>query len=100
MRVPISERILWRVLDFDPEENAGLIAPVPADWIVEAAMNGEPVPLARCDEEDAWRHRTRMVEVGGRLDGDEGENQAVPTSGVKQGKPASLPIIDDDDLPF
>ncbi len=67
-RIPIFERTVWRVLDIDSLKNEGMIAPIPAQWVVEAAMNGTPVPLARCDEKDAWRYRRNMVEVDGSLD--------------------------------
>ena len=55
-RIPISDRTLWRVLSFDSENNEGVIAPIPAQWMVEATMNDAPVPLARCDEKDAWQY--------------------------------------------
>ena len=96
-RVPIAEKILWRMLEFDFDENTGLIAPVPAPWLVEAAMNGEPVPLARCDEQDAWQFRNQMIEFP--PDSDIGGDAASTASDVRQQRPTSPPI-DDDDLPF
>ena len=100
-RIPISERILWKVLNFDPENNEGVIAPIQAQWLVEAAMNGEPVPLARCDEKDAWKYRTRMVEIAGSVDGEDCGTQAVAsTSDTPQEESPRAPLVDDDDLPF
>ena len=100
-RIPISERILWRVLNFDSENNEGVIAPIQAQRMVEAAMNGEPVPLAQCDEKDAWQYRTRMAELAGTLYGEDGGTQAVSsTPEIPQEEPQRAPILDDDDLPF
>ncbi len=98
-RIPISERAVWRVLQYDVENNTGLIAPVPADWIVEATMHGERVPLPKCNETDAWQYRMGLVEVGGRLDDGDRESRVAPTVDIEQENPARIPI-DDDDLPF
>ena len=96
-RIPISDRTLWLVLSFDSENNEGVIAPIPAQWMVEATMNDAPVPLARCDEKDAWHYRTRMV----KLDGKDGRRQTVAsTSDIRQGESPRRSLLDDDDLPF
>ena len=55
------------MLDFNVENNEGVIAPINPKWLVDAVMIGEPVPLGRCDKQDAWRYRRRMVEVAGTL---------------------------------
>ena len=62
-QTPSAQHVLWRLLEFDPSSGLGLIAPVPSDWLVEAILKGESVPLMRCEEEDAWRYRRRMVEL-------------------------------------
>ena len=100
-RIPISERCLWRVVNFDSENNQGVIAPIPAQWMVEATMNGEPVPLARCDEKDAWQYRRRMVEIAGTLDAEDGPRQTVASpSDIPHVEPPRTALLDDDDLPF
>ena len=56
---------LWRLLAFDTETNRGTIAPVRADWIIEAALSGDDMPLMGCEKQDLWRYRREMVEVEG-----------------------------------
>ena len=56
---------LWRLLEFDTKTNRGIIAPVRADWIIEAALDGDDMPLMGCEEQELWRHRREMVQVGG-----------------------------------
>ena len=63
VHTPSAEHVLWRLLEFDPGDAPGLIAPVRSDCLVEAVLNGESVPLMRCEEEDAWRYRRKMVEL-------------------------------------
>lgn len=99
-RVPISERTLWRVLNFDPGNNVGVIAPLQAQWMVEATMRGESVPLARCDERDAWRYRLEMFEIAGTLDGEGGGRETVAsTFNIPAEKPPPS-LLEDDDVPF
>ena len=54
---------LWRLLEFDTKTNRGVIAPVRADWVIEAALNGGDMPLMGCEEQDLWRYRREMVQV-------------------------------------
>ena len=63
VQTPSAQHVLWRLLEFDPGDGVGLIAPVRSDWLVEAVLKGESVPLMRCEEEDAWRYRRKMVEL-------------------------------------
>ena len=63
VQTPSAEHVLWRLLKFDPGAGLGLIAPVPLDWLVQAVLRGDSVPLMRCEEKDAWRHRREMVEL-------------------------------------
>lgn len=57
---PSAEHVLWRVLEFDRSDDLGFIAPVRSDWLVPAVLNGDSVPLMRCEEEDeSLPERTR-----------------------------------------
>lgn len=60
---PSREHLLWRLFLFDPGAGLGLIAPVRSDWLVQAVLNGDSMPLMRCEEEDAWRYRREMRKV-------------------------------------
>ena len=60
---PSAEHVLWRLFEFNPDDGLGFIAPVPPDWLVQAVLNGDSMPLMRCEKEDAWRYRREMVEV-------------------------------------
>lgn len=63
---PSQEHVLWRLVQFDPDTNLGFIAPVRSDWLIQAILNGDPLPVMRCDEEDAWRYRRQLHEVRSR----------------------------------
>ena len=95
--IPVSDRVIWRMLEYHSEENTGRIAPVPAAWLIKAAMNGRRVPLPKCGEENAWRYRMEMAELatgggdfGDSLEDGEKESQVAP----------KRQIVGDDDLPF
>ncbi len=57
VKTPSEKHLLWRLLGFDPDEGLGFIAPICSDWLVQAVVDGDPVPLMQCEEEEAWRHR-------------------------------------------
>ena len=63
VQTPSAEHVLWRLLEFSPDDGLGLIAPIRSDWIVQAVLNGDSVPLMRCEKEEAWRYRRELVEV-------------------------------------
>ena len=62
--VPVEKRILWRLLEFDPVDKTGYIAPVQAEAVIEAVMDGNVPPLHECEEEDAWRYRREVSRIG------------------------------------
>ena len=63
VQTPSREHLLWRLFEFDPEDGLGFIAPVRSDWLVQAVFDGDPVPLARCEEDEAGRYRRQFREV-------------------------------------
>ena len=77
LETPLEEHILWRLLVFNPDDGRGLIALVRMDWLVQAVLDGNSVPLAQCEEEDAWRFRREMVQV---LPNHQGEGFAQKSS--------------------
>ena len=103
--IPVEERVLWRLLEFDAADGTGYIAPVHADAVIEAVMNGEFPPLYECEEEDAWRFRRELREFAGHIN-EQGDK--VPSAEPKRSKlqiqqerfERSYTPIDDDDLPF
>ena len=102
--VPVEERVLWRLLEYDAANRRGYIAPVQAEVVIEAVMNGEIPPLHECEEDDAWRYRRDFSEVGGCLD-EKGNRMFTETSessfpSVKQRDERPHSIVDDSDLPF
>ena len=44
--VPVEKRVLWRLLEFDAANRMGYIAPVQAEVVIEAVMNGDFPPIA------------------------------------------------------
>ena len=101
--VPVEQRILWRLLEFDAVDRTGYLAPVQAEAVIEAAMDGKIPPLHKCEEEDAWRYRRDFREVGGRID--ELGNK-IPTAKSRSNlsndrkPPEQSSIAIDDDVPF
>ena len=63
VKIPSSSHVLWRLLEFDFNDNRGFIAPVASDMVVNSALEGDPAPLMQCEEHDAWRFRRELVEV-------------------------------------
>ena len=63
IEIPSSNHVLWRLFEFDLKDNLGFIAPVPSDALVKAVLNGDPLPLLRCEEHDAWRYRRKLEKV-------------------------------------
>ena len=61
VQTPSAQHLLWRLFDFKPEDGRGFIAPVRSDWLVQAVLDGDSLPLMRCEKKDAWRHRRTMV---------------------------------------
>ena len=103
--VPVEKRVLWRLLDFDADDKIGYIAPVQAEAVIEAVMNGNTPPLHECEEKDAWRYRRELREVAGHLDE---RGNKIPTTGFSRSNPGfehkrpegpNIPV-NDDDLPF
>ena len=102
--VPVQKRVLWRLLEFDATDKTGYIAPVPAEAVIEAVMDGNVPPLHECDEEDAWRYRRECREVAGHIDeqGNKiptGKSMSNLSNDRKSPEWPNVPI-DDDDLPF
>ncbi len=103
--VPVEQRVLWRLLEFDIDDRVGYIAPVRAEAVIEAVMNGDAPPLHVCEEENAWRYRREFREVAGHIDE---HGNKIPTTGfsrsnsgiVQQQSERSITSINDDDLPF
>ena len=62
-----EEAGLLRLMSFNTDECIGILAPVRSDALVHAALNGDPLPLMRCDEAEAHRYSRywQMVEVPG-----------------------------------
>lgn len=102
--VPVEKRVLWRLLEFDATDRTGYIAPVQAEAVIKAAMNGHFPPLHDCREEDAWRYRREFREVAGHIDE---QGNRIPTgkslsnlqNDPKQSEWSFTPI-DDAALPF
>ena len=61
---------LLRLMEFNSAESAGILAPVPSDAVVNAALSGKRLPLVRCDESDAQRYSRywKMADVPGMDD--------------------------------
>ena len=103
--VPVEKRVLWRLLEFNAAERTGYIAPVQAEVVIEAVMNGEFPPLHECKEEDAWRYRRELREVARHIDE---HGNKIPTAESRKSNLSndhkrserSCTSIDDDDLPF
>lgn len=66
--VSVEQRVLWRLLEFDAVDKTGYLAPVQAEAVIEAVMDGIIPPLHECEEEEAWRYRRKLHELGGRID--------------------------------
>ena len=66
--VPIEQRTLWRLLKFDATEKAGIIAPVRAKTVIEAAMKGCFPLLHKCEEKDAMKYRKKLGILAGYVD--------------------------------
>ena len=102
--VPVEKRVLWRILEFDVTYRTGFIAPVQAEAVITAVMNGDFPPLHECDEKDAWRYRRELREVAGHID-EQGNKTPIGTSKYRLSNGPDLPErsiarMDDDDLPF
>ena len=103
--IPVEKRVLWRLLEFDVATKRGYVAPVRAEAVVEAVMNGDLPPLHECDEEDAWLFRRELRDVAGRIDeyGNKVLDAKLRESRLqldqRKTQKAFTPI-DDDDLPF
>ena len=103
--IPVEKRVLWRLLEFTTSDKRGYVAPVQADAIVEAAMNGDLPPLHECEEEDAWQFRRELREVAGHIDeyGNKVLNAMLRKSEVQvDHRPLEKTYapIEDEDLPF
>ena len=61
VKAPSRQLVLWRLFGFDLAKDQGFIAPVGSDALVEAVVNGDPLPLHRCEERDAWRYRRNFA---------------------------------------
>ena len=101
---PVQKRVLWRLLQFDATDKIGYIAPVQAEAVIEAVMDGNFPPLHECEEEDAWPYRREFREVAGHIDE---QGNKIPTgksrsslSSDRKSPERSNASIDDDDLPF
>ena len=102
--VPVQQRVLWRLFDFDVENRKGLLAPVKAEAIIEAVMDGEIPPLHECDEDEAELYRRSMREVAGQID-DNGTKIPLTLFGSGSSAAQFQPdnahtLLDDDDIPF
>ena len=63
---PTAEKAnLLRIMEYNIDNSTGILAPIRSDALVNAALNGDPLPLMRCDEADADRFSRywQMVEV-------------------------------------
>ena len=104
LSVPVQERVLWRLYEYDVESRQGLIAPINSEILIAAVMNGDYPPFCVCEEEDAWLFRRRMIELAGQID--ESGNR-IPFLHSSRGTPpvqsprgSSQAVVDDADLPF
>lgn len=103
--VPVEKRVLWRLLEFDVATKTGYLAPVQAQAVIDAVMNGDFPPLHECEEEDAWRYRRKLREVAGHID-EQGNSIPAAVSrrsnvGIdKMHSESPFVPIGDDDLPF
>ena len=101
--VPVEQRVLWRLLEFDAVDKTGYLAPVQTEAVIEAVMDGNIPPLHECAEEDAWRYRRELRELGGRID--EPGNK-IPTTKSRshlsndRKPPEQSSTAIDDDVPF
>ena len=102
--IPVENRVLWRLLEFDVSDRTGYIAPVQAEAVIEAVMNGHFPPLHECNEEDDWRYRREFREVAGHIDElGSGKPTGKPRSSLSRDHNPpewSYTPVEDDDLPF
>ena len=101
--IPVEKPVLWRLLEFDPVDKTGYLAPVQAEVVIEAVMDGNIPPLHECEEEDAWRYRRELREVAGYID-EKGNKIPTEKSRSNLSNDRNLPeqssAVIDDDLPF
>lgn len=103
--IPVENRVLWRLLEFDAADGTGYIAPIQADAVIEAVMNGELPPLHECEEEDAWQFRRDFRDVAGYVDeqGNKVSSAEPKRSNLQMEQERSerpYTPIDEDNLPF
>ena len=104
--VPVEDRILWRLLEFDSYIRRGHIAPVQATAVIKAVMSGDLPPLHECKEDDAWQYQRELREVAGHID--EHGNKIpdfittsnLPNACRRREISHARINIDDEDLPF
>ena len=53
---------LWRLGEFRPDEGFAVVCPIPLYWVIEACVNGEPIPSAVVDQKDVREFRRGWVE--------------------------------------
>ena len=54
-------------MEFNTDNRTGIVAPIRSDVLLKAVLNGDPLPLMRCEEADADRYSRywKMVEFSG-----------------------------------
>ena len=58
------ENVLWRLGQFSPQTKVAFVYPVGVESVVGDCLEGRAVRAVVVAEEDAWRYRRRMIEVG------------------------------------
>ena len=58
-----DEEGLWRLIHFDTNENWGIVMPTTREWLVEACLNGKPIPSAAADENDPLTYERQWVQA-------------------------------------
>lgn len=53
---------LWQLVQFNPDESLGIVMPTPREWLIEACLNGKPIPSVAADENDPWTYRRSLVD--------------------------------------
>ncbi len=54
---------LWCLRSFNPEKKEGVVTPLCDEWLVEACLSGDPIPLADVPEGAEDKFRRKLVEV-------------------------------------
>jgi hypothetical protein len=57
------ENVIWKLLEFDPDEKSGAVMPTKRASFVEACSNGEPIPSIAADANDPRTYHQPLVRL-------------------------------------